>query len=691
MAIPNDEMSKLGLNLKGKRDQYEKDRCAIEQQWLKNLRQYMRQYDPEIKARLKKDRSQAYPGDTRVKVQGEVAKMMEMMFPALERNWELTVSPVPSIAKDDLDRIIDQLETAEEVAAQQEEREPSPIQSEQIERAVKAFAELRKNDMEDEIADQLQDPLTDYPQMMKRAVRSGTIYGIGIVRSPQVRTLTEREWELDEETGRYGAVTKKVRRPYPEFVRCWDYYPDLSARIWEEQEGGFERVVVNRNDFAEFANRPDFRKDAIQKYLVANAKGNYTARTYETELQTIADESNFVDRNSRRYEVYRWLGFVSGHDLSEAGVMQDEEATAEMHFADIWIIDDVVIKAELAAFGARVSDIYHSYIPAEDEDSGLTGVGLPEDVRDSQMSICAANRALMDNMAAVAGPIIEVNQALMANGRKSVGSIHAFMTIESDHEGQSGTARAVNAVFIPSHISELLSILEMQRGQLDIESNLPAWTLGVNPSQLGEAFRTTGNMSQMTGGANMTTKDRVRAFDKLTTGVINSIYKWNMDFNPKDAIKGDFGTRGKGNISLVAKEVRGAALDQMTAQLTPEERAMVDTYGLLEDKFESRDLPKTRLLPRDVALKNVQRMQQAQAKAAQAEAGLTDAKTNKENAQADNLQANAQATAQTSEATIRNMLAQATNQLAQAKSQGDKTQLENLKLLLEGALSNGES
>jgi hypothetical protein len=337
-----------------------------------------------------------------------------------------------------------------------------------------------------------------------------------------------------------------------------------------------------------------------------------------------------------------------------------------------------------------VSDQYHAYIPAEDEDSGLTGVGLPEDVRDSQMSICATNRALMDNMAAVAGPIIEVNTDLMPNGRKTVGSIHAFMTIESEHSGQ-GTARAVNAVFIPSHISELLAILDMQRKQLDVESTNPAWTMGADPGQLGEAFRTSGNMSSMTGGANMTTKDRVRAFDKLTTGVIGSMYKWNMEFNPKDDIKGDFGTRGKGNISLVAKEVRGAALDQMTQNFTPEEAAMVDSYGLLEDKFDSRDIPKTRLLPRDVAQKNVQAMREAASQTAQAEAGLTEAKTGSENAKTGKLTADAQATAQTSEATVTNMLAQAEASIEQATDMKEKRQFESLKLLLEGALKNGES
>lgn len=708
MASEIENMKKLGTTMQGKRAAYEADRRLIELQWLKNLRQYNRQYDPDVWTKIKKkDRSKAYPGDTRIKVDGETAKMMEMMFPAQERNWELDITPVPSIAVKDLQDIISDLEALEEtraieevsaqLAAQaeatgQEPQAPTqeqvdqavkPLESDTIERAVKAFATERKNAMEEEIADQLADPKTDYSQMMKRAVRSGTIYGIGIVRSPQVRTLDDRTFVLDPETGRYNAVKKKERRPYPEFVRCWDYYPDLSARIWEDQEGGFERIVVNRFDFEQFGKRDDFDSEAVTKYLKEHPTGNYVPKNYDNDLQVIADDTDTANRNGRRYEVYRWLGFVSGHDLKEAGIDIPEDEVGEVVFTDLWIVDDVVIKAEKASFGERPTDVYHSYIPSEDEDSGLTGVGLPENVRDSQMSICATNRALMDNMAAVAGPILEVNTELMPLGRKAVGSIHAFMTIEREGEGQSASAPAVRPIFIPSHISEIMAILEMQRKQLDVESNIPAWTMG-SPEGLGEAFRTSTNMSQMGGGANMVTKDHVRAFDKLTNGVIGSMLSWNMEFNTNDEIKGDFQARAKGSISLVAKEVQGAALDQLTANMTPEEHAMTDTYGLLEDKFKSRDLPVTRLLPRDIALKNVQQMQEGQAAAQQAEAGLTTAKTAKENATAAEKTANAQATGQTTEAMIDNMISQTALNMANAKSPEEKQKLEMMKLLLEG-------
>jgi hypothetical protein len=685
MNLDFDKMKGLGTQLRGKFDQYEKDRRPVEDQWAKNLRQYLRKYDPDVN--IPDERSHVYPGDTRVKVKGKVAKMMEMMFPSQERNWELAVSPVPSIPKDALQMIIDKLSFAEQQAAQAEGRPPMPVDSEAIEREVRAFAEKRKDAMEAEIADQLADPLTDYPQLCKRVLRSGEIYGGGVARTGQVRTQEERTWEYDPQARDYVAVKKKLRRPYPEYVRMWDLYPDLSAHTWEEQEGLFERVVFNRHDFAQLGKRPDFRGEAIKAYLKENRDGNYKTRTFENDLHAITETQNLIDRNKRRYEAFRFFGFVSAHDLVDVGVEVKDADLDEDVLADVWLVDEVVVKAEVAPFGTRPSDIYHAYIPAEDEDAGLTGVGMPEDMRDSQMSICATTRALMDNMAGVAGPILEVNEDLLPPGRKAIGAIHAFMTIAREGQGADAQARAVNAIFIPSHIPELLKILEMQRQQLDIESALPAFTMGNFQQQpLGEAFRTSNNMSMMMGGANMVTKDSVRAFDRFTSSLIGSFLSWNMEYNPREDIKGDFQARAKGNLSLVAKEVRGAALDQFITTLTPEDREMFDMYGINLDRLKSRDLPTDRLLPKEEALAKVKAMRDAQAQAAQVEQGLTQAKTGDLQARAAKTQVDTQIAAQQADATIAEIMSRVESNIANAKSAKEKTQLENLKILLTEGL-----
>lgn len=677
MLSVSDDLAKLGSQLRGQLDDFIKDRDLLEIQWLKNLRQYTAKYDPSVLSLIPEERSHVYPRDTRVKVKGGVAKMMEMMFPAQERNWELEVSPTPSIPKDALQSIIDELQ-----AQTDEEGQPIPITSEDIEREVRDFASKRMDNMETEIADQLADKNIDYPQMSKRVLRSGYIYGFGVARSPMVRTQTERIWELDEVTGEYEAVKKKVRRPYPEDVRIWDYYPDLMAKNWRDQEIGFERVVMTRHSLRQLTTRPDFKKEVIKEYIRNHPTGNYKAQTYETELQILAKTTNLTDRTSRRYEVYRALGFISAHMLQAAGVKIAEDELDKDIFADIWFIDNHVIKARKASFGERHSDQYHAFIYAEDEDSGLTGVGLPEEVRDSQMSLCASSRALMDNMAAIAGPIFEVNTDLLGKGRKSIGPIHAFMTIEREGEGVEGQYPAVRDISTQSHIPEILSIIEMHRQQLDVESNLPSFTLGNMQQPLGEAFRTTNNMSMMMGSANMITKDTVRAFDKYTTSLIGSILGWNMEFNENEELKGDYQVRAKGNLSLVAKEVRGAALDQFITTLSEEDRAMFDMYGINLDRLKARDLPTDRLLPEDEAKEIIKGMRESASQAAQVEQGLTQAKTADANASAEKKSADKEFLAASAKATIQEILSRVEQNLAIAKTNEDKVQLENLKTLL---------
>ena len=216
MAVDTQQLDKLGAFVKGQLDSYINDRAFLERQCLKNLRQYRRMYDPEVLRNIPTDKSHSYPGDTRIKVKGAVAKIMEMMFPAQDKNWSISHSPNPSIPENELQAVI------EDVQATAQEGDDL---DELMERKIREFAKKRAELMEAEIHDQLVDASIDYPQLCKRVSRSGFIYGIGIVRSPMVRTQMLRTWKRDDATGNLVAVPEKVRRPFAEFVRFWDFYP----------------------------------------------------------------------------------------------------------------------------------------------------------------------------------------------------------------------------------------------------------------------------------------------------------------------------------------------------------------------------------------------------------------------------------------------------------------------------------
>jgi len=289
-----------------------------------------------------------------------------------------------------------------------------------------------------------------------------------------------------------------------------------------------------------------------------------------------------------------------------------------------------------------------------------------------------------------------LNKALLMPGQE-LKNITAFTTLIRDDDNPI-TARipALEDFHSMSHISELLAVREAIKKDIDEESCLPGFSMG-QPQQLGEAFRTSNNMSMMMGGANSIPKDVVRSFDKYIKSIGTSLLMWNMDpeLNPKKDIKGDYDLIPKGTMSLVAKEVRGQALDQFWMTLEPADKAMFDKYGILQDRMAARDLSLDRLKPREQAEQAYQQVMDAQAQAQQVESGLTQAKTAKTQADASKSQVMAQDIAKGGEVKILEAIAKIKALLANTKTTEDKQRLEETKVLLEqlagGETENGES
>ena len=94
----------------------------------------------------------------------------------------------------------------------------------------------------------------------------------------------------------------------------------------------------------------------------------------------------------------------------------------------------------------------------------------------------------------------------------------------------------------------------------------------------------------MRGDAALPFKDIIRNFDVFTQSVINSLVWFNRKFNPRPETEGDYNVIARGATSLIAKEVRGMQLDQLSATLSPEEKLHVDDRKMVEARFAVRDM-----------------------------------------------------------------------------------------------------
>lgn len=575
-----EKMRKLGVKMYGQFEQYKKDRRETEQQWLRNLRQVKGMYDPEIADRIPADQSSAYPKVTRTKVIGTVARLMEMLFPQTEKNWAIAPSPLPTLSEGDLQVVLDGL-----TATGEDGTAPAAPTTEQIEKAIFDFAKKKSERMDKEIDDQLQE--LDVITLARRIVFSAAQYSMGVLKGPMAKSYESRTWAKNPLSGRLEAKTTTKLKPVYEVCPVWDYYPDMSAKEFEQMDGSYQRHVMSRNQVAELAKRVDFNGDVIKKWLRDNPNGNYKELDWEVELRTKADRKNLTDLAGRKYELWEWWGFVSGHDLKACGAnVPDDKLDMELE-ANLWGIGGTLIKHKLNPYNAKIRP-YHHFVYEED-DINLTGNGLPQVVRDSQLAIAEASRMLLDNASVVCGDMVEINVDLLMPGQTL--DIYARKAWLREGIGQEAAIPAVRPLPLNSHINELTGVINLFMQFADTETALPPPALG-DPSKGGsEALRTTGGMSMLMGAAALPIRDTVRNYDKFTTSFIGSLYHWNMEFSDNDDIKGDYQVIARGSTSLVAKEVRAVALDQFSATLNEEERMHVSTRKLLEERMKSHDIP----------------------------------------------------------------------------------------------------
>lgn len=580
LQINPEKMNTLGANLFSKYGQYQKDRRETEMQWLRNIRQFRGIYDPEIERRIPPDQSKAYPKITRTKVVGTVARLMEMLFPQTEKNWGAVSSPLPDLSEGDLQHVLDSL-TAEMQAAGED---TTNIPDDEIEEAIRSFADEKATRMSLEMEDQLDE--IEYITLARRVIFSAVLYSAGVLKGPMVMLKKCRTWTKDS-MGKLKATLVEKFTPFYEFCSVWDFYPDLSAKTFEQMEGSFFRHIMSRNQFSELAKRPDFMKESVLEYLRLNTAGNYKELHWETELRTRGDRKNLTDLTGRKYESWEWWGFISGHELRACGVAVSDADLALEHEANIWGIDNRIIKAKLNPYDAKIRP--HHIFVYEEDDINLLGIGVPQVMRDSALAIGEATRMLLDNASVVCGPILELNQDLLVPGQSL--DIHARKIFLREGQGADAAQPAVRPVTVNGHIAELQSIIELFMGFADTETALPPSALGDVTKGGSEALRTQGNLSMLMGAAALPIRDTVRNFDHFTTSFISSLYNWNMQFNDDESIKGDFTVIARGSTSLIAKEVRGVHLDQFATTLTPDERIYLSTKKMLIERMRARDLP----------------------------------------------------------------------------------------------------
>jgi len=553
--------------------QAETSKIYDEKRWLKAYRNYRGLYGPEMAFR-ESEKSRVFVKITKTKVLASFGQIIEVLFS--QGKFPLGVSPTsmpeniaerayakpdkqqqpqpqpqmdpygfngdgrdipPGATADDLMKTLAQ--NYENLGF---EEGSAPQGQPQIEPARMAAEAMQKL-----IHDQLEE--SKAITILRHVFFEMALLGTGILKGPftDLKEYNSFDTAEDEQGNEININLKKFKTiPSVEAVSCWNFYPDPNATTMDDCDYVIQRHAYNKQQFEDLADKPMFDGDAIKQCLKEGP--NYQTRGYESSLY---DKENITNIYKNRFEVLEYWGIIDRETADQCGLNYTTES--ENVAVNIWICGNKILRMVENPF--TPTRIPYLVCPYELNPYQFFGIGIPENMEDSQQVMNGHARMAIDNLALSGNLVFDVDETMLVPGQ----DMKVFPgKIFRRQSGQTG--QAVHGIKFPNTAFENLQMFDKFRQLADEATGIPSYSHGATGVQ--STTRTAAGMSMLMGAAALSIKTVIKNIDDyLLKPLGQSLFYWNMQFN-EDAphIKGDLEIKAQGTSSLMQKEVRSQRL-----------------------------------------------------------------------------------------------------------------------------------
>jgi hypothetical protein len=446
--------------------------------------------------------------------------------------------------------------------------------------------------MQELIHDQIEE--SNGSSELRNALFESTLFGTGIVKGPFNFNKTLSRWTVDEETGERTYNPMSVRVPRIEFVSIWDFFPDPNATTIEECEYTFHRHKLNRSQMRALAKLPYFNKDQIRECLSMGP--NYEERDYETELK---DDQRTEDYGSEKFEVLEYWGIMDAEHAREVGMElpEDVDDLDEVQI-NAWVSNGKLLRGVVNPFTPY--RLPYNAFPYERNPYSFFGIGVAENMDDSQQIMNGHARMAIDNLALSGSLVFDVDESALVGGQSM--EIYPGKVFRRQ-AGQAG--QSIYGMKFPNTSQENMMMFDKFRQLADEQTGIPSYSHGQTGVQ--SMTRTASGMSMLLGAASLNIKTVVKNLDDfLLKPLGQAYYQWNMQFfEGKLGTEGDLEIHAMGTNSLMQKEVRSQRLTMFlqTAQ-NPAIAPFVKISKIVSELAYSLDLDPDEILndPEEAAI-----------------------------------------------------------------------------------------
>ena len=395
--------------------------------------------------------------------------------------------------------------------------------------------------MEKKIHDQLEE--SNARKQLRIAAFETALFGTGIMKGP---FAYDKEYPSWSEDGEYTPTIKTV--PQTSSVSIWNFYPDPDANNMDEAEYVVERHKMSRSQMRGLKKRPFFRSNAID---TAISMGESYSKEWWEQVMEEADQ----ETKAERYSVLEFWGYVDTELLKEYDIeIPKELENQDQVSVNIWVCNGQVLRLVMNPFTPSILPYYA--VPFEVNPYSFFGVGIAENMDDTQNLMNGFMRMSVDNAALSGNLLIEVDETNLVPGQDL--SVYPGKVFRR----QGGApGQAIFGTKFPNVSNENMQMFDKARVLADESTGFPSFAHGQTGIQ--GVGRTASGISMLMSAANGSISNVVKNIDDyLLAPLGRAFFHFNMQFDYDDGVKGDLSVKAEGTESLMANEVRSQRLMQ---------------------------------------------------------------------------------------------------------------------------------
>ena len=529
-------------------------------------------------------RNRPTPNIVRTKVDTAIANSVSMQFAAAEKNWDI-FPPANN--------------TDPEIAA--------------------ACARMSK-----EIEAQLD--ACNYQLEARRAIEDRVMLGTGIMKGPvntgKLKTKFVKIgawWVPKATTDCVWSIT---------CVRPWRFYPDMEVESFAESCDAIEYHPMTALDLSLKRKHPGFDAAAITSIL--SKEDGISGETYNTEYFSAVKPSVWSSRYiyKDRYTVLEYHGPITYDEVCKLGLEPTYDSPTMEYYGEVWVCCGKVIRMELENIEAQYETPYAVAVWKRDPTSPF-GFGHPLLLADAQRVVTASYHMILDNASLTSGPQMSMYQQYIqpVDGSYEITPNKVWLLTDPSVSIKD----AIN-FFTPTNvIGNILPVLQLAKDFADEES--------ATISPISSPQNVDSATGQLIMASNSTTILDFLAEewdDQITEKNIRRCYAWNMQYNPKEDIKGDYVVDVKSSSEYKNKQMYIRDMERLSVEMTqnPAMAEWINPKALVMARLNLMHIPDNKIVYTDEEHAaeqqkkqgqidpNVLQMQIAQAEAARADREL---------------------------------------------------------------------